>query len=139
VCPIRSPDAAEVPTIWNQRAQRLSGAASGGAPALVIAERRSNSLIVQAHGAELEAIRRLIAGLDVRLPGRRLFFYFAEHARAKQLAATLTAMYSDTQGQPAALDLERTAQPTRIVADETTNGLLVMTSSHAWPEIEHNI
>jgi len=30
-------------------------------------------------------------------------------------------------------------QPTRIVADETTNGLVVMTSSHAWPEIEASI
>src|SRR5262249_57805503 len=106
VCPIRSPDAAEVPTIWNQRAQRLTGAASGGAPGLVIAECRSNSLIVQAHGAELEAIRRLIGGLDVRLPGRRLFFYFAEHARAKQLAATLTALYSDPQGRPVTSDAE---------------------------------
>src|SRR5262245_32193116 len=138
VIPIRFADAAEVATILNQRAQRLTGAASGGAPALVIAERRSNSLIVQAHGAELEAIRRLISGLDVRLPGRRLFFYFAEHARAKQLAATLTALYSDPQGRPVASDAER-ALPARIVADETTNGLIVMTSSLAWPEIEASI
>ena len=57
----------------------------------MIAERRSNSLVVQAHGAELEAIRRLISGLDVSLPSRRLFIYFAEHARAKQLAAVTTA------------------------------------------------
>src|SRR5262249_3174462 len=139
VIPIRFADAAEVATILNQRAQRMTGAASGGSPALVIAERRSNSLIVQAHGAELEAIRRLISGLDVRLPGRRLFFYFAEHARAKQLAATLTAMYSDPQGRPATSDVERTVQPARIVAAETTNGLIVMTSSLAWPEIEASI
>jgi len=139
VIPIRFADAAEVATILNQRAQRLAGAASGGSPALVIADRRSNSLIVQAHGAELEAVRRLISGLDVRLPGRRLFFYFAEHARAKQLAATLTAIYGDVQGQPAVADVERTVQPARIVADETTNGLIVMTSSRAWPEIEASI
>src|SRR5262249_28981511 len=136
---VRCAEAGELSTILHQGGQRLAGVAAGGSPALVVADRRSNSLIVQAHGAELEAIRRLIAGLDVRLPGRRLFFYFAEHARAKQLAATLTAMYSHTQGQPAALDLERTVQPTRIVADETTNGLVVMTSSHAWPEIEASI
>src|SRR5262249_15478306 len=120
VIPIRFADAAEVATILNQRAQRMTGAASGGSPALVIAERRSTSMIGQAHGAELEAIRRLISGLDLRLPGRRLFFFFAEHARAKQLAATLTAMYSDPQGRPATSDVERTVQPARIVADETT-------------------
>src|SRR5439155_1623935 len=139
VIPIRFADAAEVATILNQRAQRLAGAASGGSPAIVNADRRSNSLIVQAHGAEREAVRRLISGLDVRLPGRRLFFYFAEHARAKQLAATLTAIYGDVQGQPAVADVERTVQPARIVADETTNGLIVMTSSRAWPEIEASI
>src|SRR5213594_3968233 len=145
VIPIRFADAAEVATILNQRSQRLAGAASGGSPALVIADRRSNSLIVQAHGAELEAVRRLISGLDVRLPGRRLFFYFAEHARAKQLAATLTAIYGETPGGPsgpggpATPDPSRTGQPIRIVADETTNGVIVMTSLHQWPEIEANI
>jgi general secretion pathway protein D len=139
VIPVRFADAATLATILNQRAQRLAAASSGGSPALVIADRRSNSLVVQAHGAELEAIRRLITGLDVSLPGRRLFFYFAEHARAKQLAATLTAIHGEAQGQPVATDVERTVHPARIVADETTNGLIVMTSSQAWPDIEASI
>jgi len=145
VIPVHFADAAALATILNQRALRLAGAGSGGSPALVIAERRSNSLVVQAHGAELEAIRRLISGLDVSLPSRRLFIYFAEHARAKQLAATLTAIYGETAGGPdgpggpATPDPSRTGQPIRIVADETTNGVIVMTSLHQWPEIEANI
>jgi len=145
VIPVHFADAAALATILNQRALRLAGAGGGGAPALVIAERRSNSLVVQAHGAELEAIRRLISGLDVSLPSRRLFIYFAEHARAKQLAATLTAIYGETPGGPsgpggpATPDPSRTGQPIRIVADETTNGVIVMTSLHQWPEIEANI
>src|SRR2546426_318456 len=145
VIPVHFADAAALATILNQRALRLAGAGGGGAPALVIAERRSNSLVVQAHGAELEAIRRLISGLDISLPSRRLFIYFAEHARAKQLAATLTAIYGETPGGPSgpggppAPDPSRTGQPIRIVADETTNGVIVMTSLHQWPEIEANI
>ena len=143
VIPVHFADAAALATILNQRALRLAGAGSGGAPALVIAERRSNSLVVQAHGAELEAIRRLISGLDVSLPSRRLFIYFAEHARAKQLAATLTAIYGETAGGPdgpgGPANPSRTGQPIRIVADETTNGVIVMTSLHQWPEIEANI
>jgi general secretion pathway protein D len=74
-------------------------AAPGGAPAaerppLIIAERRSNSLIVHARRNELEAIRRFVSGIDVSVTGgRRVFIYYAENAKAKDLAATMNAIY----------------------------------------------
>jgi general secretion pathway protein D len=61
---------------------------------LIIAERRSNSLIIYARRQELETIRRLIAQLDVNIyGGRRVFVYYAENAKAKELAQTLNAIY----------------------------------------------
>ena len=61
---------------------------------LIIAERRSNSLIVYARRQELETIRRLVTQLDVNIyGGRRVFVYYAENAKAKDLAATLNAIY----------------------------------------------
>jgi general secretion pathway protein D len=61
---------------------------------LIIAERRSNSLIIYARRQELETIKRLIAQLDVNIyGGRRVFVYYAENAKAKELAATLNAIY----------------------------------------------
>jgi general secretion pathway protein D len=61
---------------------------------LIIAERRSNSLIIYARRQELDTIRRLIAQLDVNIyGGRRVFVYYAENAKAKELAATLNAIY----------------------------------------------
>ncbi len=61
---------------------------------LIIAERRSNSLIIYARRQELETIRRLIAQLDVNIyGGRRVFVYYAENAKAKELASTLNAIY----------------------------------------------
>ena len=61
---------------------------------LIIAERRSNSLIIYARRQELETIRRLIAQLDVNIyGGRRVFVYYAENTKAKELAATLNAIY----------------------------------------------
>jgi general secretion pathway protein D len=61
---------------------------------LVIAERRSNSLIIYARRQELDTIRRLITQLDVNIyGGRRVFVYYAENAKAKELAATLNAIY----------------------------------------------
>ncbi len=61
---------------------------------LIIAERRSNSLIVHARKPEMETIRKLIAQLDINIyGGRRVFIYYAENAKAKDLAATLNAIY----------------------------------------------
>jgi len=72
-------------------------------PPLIIAERRSNSLIVHARKHELETIRRLISQLDINIyGGRRVFIYYAENAKAKDLAATLNAIYGARETVPTA-------------------------------------
>jgi general secretion pathway protein D len=61
---------------------------------LILPERRSNSLIVHAKKHEVETIKRLVAQLDVNIyGGRRVFIYYAENAKAKELATTLNAIY----------------------------------------------
>jgi len=68
---------------------------------LIIAERRSNSLIVHARKPELEMIRRLINQLDTDIyGGRRVFIHYAESAKAKDLAATLNAIYGGRETVP---------------------------------------
>jgi general secretion pathway protein D len=70
---------------------------------LIVAERRSNSLIVHARRHELETVRRLIAQLDINIySGRRVFIYYAENAKAKDLAATLNAIYGARETVPTA-------------------------------------
>jgi general secretion pathway protein D len=70
---------------------------------LIVAERRSNSLIVHARRHELETIRRLITQLDINIySGRRVFIYYAENAKAKDLAATLNAIYGARETVPTA-------------------------------------
>src|SRR5262249_44458458 len=69
---------------------------------LIIAERRSNSLIVYARRQELETIRRLVGQLDVNIyGGRRVFVYYAENAKAKDLTATLNSIYGAPSTGPA--------------------------------------
>jgi general secretion pathway protein D len=69
---------------------------------LILAERRSNSLIVHGRRPEIETVRKLIAQLDVNIyGGRRVFIYFAENAKAKDLAATLNAIYGARETAPA--------------------------------------
>jgi general secretion pathway protein D len=71
-----------------------AGAQAAADRPLIIAERRSNSLIVYARRQELDTIRRLVTQLDVNIyGGRRVFVYYAENAKAKDLAATLNAIY----------------------------------------------
>ena len=70
-----------------------AGASAERAP-LIIPERRSNSIIVHAKKHEVETIRRLVSQLDVNIyGGRRVFIYYAENAKAKDLAATLNSIY----------------------------------------------
>jgi general secretion pathway protein D len=63
-------------------------------PPLIIAERRSNSLVVHARKQDLEAIRRLVERLDVNMRGgQQVFVYFAENTKSRDLATTLDAIY----------------------------------------------
>ena len=69
------------------------GAAGERAP-LIVADRRSNSLLVHARKPELETIRRLVERLDVNVyGGQRVFVYFAENTKARDLVATLDGIY----------------------------------------------
>ncbi len=127
IIPIRFADAADLANILNQlfASGRVGTVAPGvpptapgtltpptapptpGAPAppagerrpLIIAERRSNSLIIHAKRHELETVKRLIAQLDINIyGGRRVFIYYGENAKAKDLASVLNQIYSREAG-----------------------------------------
>src|SRR5436309_54860 len=130
IFPISFADAGEVATILNQLfaggrlraavgvpgipttptpgavAPGAGGTTSTERQPLVIAEKRSNSLIVHGRKSEIEMIRRILAQLDINVTGgRRVFIYFAENAKSKDLAATLNAIYGAKETVP-------TGQPT---------------------------
>jgi general secretion pathway protein D len=135
-------------------------------PPLILAERRSNSLIVYARRTDLETIRRLIGQLDVNIyGGRRVFIYYAESAKAKDLAATLNSIYGGREAAPTAPpgtpprrageaapppppgttlagatgELGAIEGQVRFIADETTNAVIVTTFPRSWEEIEATI
>jgi general secretion pathway protein D len=88
----------------------IGGGGGGDRPPLIIAEKRSNSIIVNARRTEIDAIRRVISQIDVNVSGgRRVFIYFAENAKAKDLTATLNAIYGAKETVP-------TAAPTPPIA-----------------------
>ena len=84
--------------------------AAGERP-LIVPERRSNSLVVHARKQDMETIRRLIEKLDVDIyGGQRVFIYFAENTKARDLATTLDAIYGRGDRGPA---ITGTQQPLR--------------------------
>jgi general secretion pathway protein D len=79
----------------------LAGPATplGSEAPLIVPERRSNSLVVHGRRRDVETIRRLIEKLDVDIyGGRRVFIYFVENTKAKDLATTLDAIYGSDRG-----------------------------------------
>jgi general secretion pathway protein D len=77
-----------------QAAAQPAGESPTERPPLILPERRSNALVIHARRNELITIRSMIAKLDVSLTGgRRVFIYYAENAKAKDLAATMNAIY----------------------------------------------
>jgi general secretion pathway protein D len=190
IIPIRFADAADLANILNQlfASGRIAAAAPGaplaptpqpgavppgapGVPAqpgapqerrpLIIPERRSNSLIIHAKKHEVETIKRLIAQLDINIyGGRRVFIYYAENAKAKDLSATLNQIYGREAGPGAAPaaptrpgapppppapgapgpvsglgEVGATEAQVKFIADEVTNAIIVTTYPRLWEEI----
>jgi general secretion pathway protein D len=80
--------------------QEVSGGGAERAP-LIVPERRSNSLIIYARKQEMDTIQRLIEKLDADVyGGQRIFFYFCENTKARDLAATLDAIFGRGTGAP---------------------------------------
>src|SRR5438093_1633105 len=101
--PPTAPGTLAPPTAPGARPPAVSGTETTGAERapLIVAERRSNSLIVYARKHELETVRRLITQLDVNIyGGRRVFIYYAENAKSKELAATLNSIYGGRDSVP---------------------------------------
>ncbi len=74
----------------------------GERPPLIVAEKRSNALVVHGRKQEIDAIRRLVERLDVNVRGgQQVFVHFAENTKARDLATTLDAIYGRGDRGPA--------------------------------------
>jgi len=117
VIPLKFADAQEIASIFNQifsgrarptgvvaalqprpaappAARPPTDGAGAGRPPLIVAYRGINVLIVHARKTELEIIPRLLNQLAVDIyGGRRIFIYYCENTKAKDLEATMNAIY----------------------------------------------
>ena len=105
--------------------------AKPGASPLVVADERTNKLIVSASPAQLERILSLLIELDVPLPGDgQVNVYALKHAEAKEVVTVLEPLLNSTHGgkpagggaQPAPLFTGEV----KVAASEATNALVVV-------------
>ena len=83
---------------------------SGDRPPLIIADKRTNALIVSGRRGDVELTSKLAGQLDVDTQAnKRVFVYYVENVKAKELATTLTEIF----GKPgeAAVRSDRRDQP----------------------------
>jgi general secretion pathway protein D len=73
----------------------VAGAAEGSErPPLIIADKRTNALIVSARRSDLDVVTQLLGQLDVDTQAnKRVFVYYVENVKAKDLSATLTEIF----------------------------------------------
>ena len=147
--------AAEAPQTGDQaerrrrRRQRSAQAASAGDGPTILADARTNSLILITAPAAMGVAADIIARLDVPTPsGRgRIHVYYLSHANAEELAQVLTAQVPDiAQIQDAAAEAQarqpgrpttgRTPTDITITADKPTNSLVITADPETYAVIE---
>lgn len=85
----------------------------------IFADDRTNSVVVLANDAGIKTVRQFIRKLDFEIEGdSNIQVYNVKNARAKDLAATLSAAIGDGKGGNIFKDV-------KIIADETINALVI--------------
>jgi len=123
-----------------QRVQRPIVAGSsvsiGDEKATVFADTRLNAIVLLANKQEREAIKRIIALLDIPLPEAtsKINVYFLEHADATELTEVLEDMISGASPQKTKAGAQPPKTPFEpggeisITADKATNALIIVAS-----------
>lgn len=162
VIPVKYASASEIAEILNQlyqtggtasrfpRPMLPSGSVVGSAPSKIIADDRTNSLIILGNQETLNNIKSLIAKIDFDVAGGgKIHVYYLQFADAEQLAQTLSNLASGTASDSARKNQAANRaqiQPTsntqvtagsavaelsggvKITADKATNSLVITAS-----------
>lgn len=135
-----------------QNAQGATGQIqTGGGETKILTYPRTNSLLVMALPSDMQAIKELIARLDVDVvePERTYHVYALNHVKAAELSEVLEDFLQSAQrvqqqgaagrggGQaaPAATGLSSRDNEVVVVPDESTNSLLVAASRRRYEEV----
>ncbi len=114
-----------VTSIFQTKARKGRAPVSPGIK--VVADERTNSLIIAGTEDDIIRVRQLIALLDKEMPRGEgdIRVYYLQNANAEDLAQVLTALPSKQGKAPAAGKAPVISKEVQIVADKATNSLVI--------------
>ena len=156
VIPLQNADAAKLVTLLTNlfkttAAPRPQAGATADKPPVIVADERTNTVVILASDTDTLRIRNLIALIDKETPrGRgRINVYYCEHASAEDLAKVLQEIPSQQGGAGSAGGAggagaaASSRAPTAVVlgkvqinADKATNSLIVMADKEDYEVVE---
>jgi len=106
----------------------------------MVADERTNTIVLLASEIDTQRIKRLIALVDVETPrGKgKIQVYYCKHATAEELAKVLQELPSEQQtgGAPKTKAAPVVAGKVRISADKATNSLIIMADKEDYLVLE---
>ncbi len=93
-----------------------------------VADRRTNTLVLQASEPDVQRIRSLVEALDKQMPKgkERIHVYYLENAKAEELVAVLQELPSREGSEEGKKEAPLVSDSVKLKADKATNSLIIM-------------
>ena len=132
------PLAKSLNTVFDRRAVKKKRSAGAQTVTKIVADERTNSLIVVSSEDNAAKIRKLVKLLDKEAPRGQgdIHVYYLQHANAEDLTKVLTAIPSKKKSEKNKGKAPILSKDARIVADPATNSLVIMANKDDYLVLE---
>jgi len=132
------PLAKSLNTVFERRAVKQKRSAGLQTVTKIVADERTNSLIVVSSEDNAAKIRKLVKLLDKEAPRSQgdIHVYYLQHANAEDLTKVLTAIPSKKKSEKNKGKAPILSKDARIVADPATNSLVIMANKDDYLVLE---
>ncbi|THB74367.1 MAG: type II secretion system protein GspD [Desulfobacteraceae bacterium] len=146
VVPVRHADAGKLAknltSVFTARLRDKKGRATANMMVNLVADERTNTIILLASKLETDRIVRLIDLLDQEVPKgeERIRVFYLEHADAESLVKVLQAIPAmDIKKETGKAKAPLLSQKVKVTADKSTNSLIIMADKEDYPVLEEVI
>ncbi len=135
------PLAKSLGTVFERRAVKQKRTAGSQTVTKIVADERTNSLVVVSSETDAAKIRKLVKLLDKEAPRGQgdIHVFYLQHANAEELTKVLTAIPSKKTAEKNKGKAPILSKDARIVADQATNSLVIMADQDDYLVLEQVI
>ncbi len=136
-----SPLAKSLNSVFERRAVKQKRTAGPQTVTKIVADERTNSLVVVSSEDDAAKIRKLVKLLDKEAPRGKgdIHVFYLQHANAEELTKVLTAIPSKKTTEKNKGKAPILSKDTRIIADQATNSLVIMADQDDYLVLEEVI